>query len=64
MSGNRGKGSTRKDIDKLIARVAKERQELDARPFEERIKALRESQSSEPKPQYTPPSFYPWPGDH
>ncbi len=67
MSENRGKRSIREDIDKLIASVTKERRELDARPLKERIKAVRErhmSEPSEPKPQETPLSFYPLPGDH
>jgi hypothetical protein len=47
VSRNRGEGSTREDIDKPIARVTKERRELDARPLKERINAVRERRDSQ-----------------
>ncbi len=57
----RGRRSTPKPIDKLIAEIRQARLEWDALPLEERIKAGRER--GESMRREAPQSFYLWRGE-
>jgi hypothetical protein len=57
----RGRRSTSKPIDQLIAEISQARKEWDALPLEERIKAGR-GEKHEPVPKDAPSSFYIWQG--
>jgi len=60
MTRKRGRRSTQKPIDELIAEIREARKQWDALPLEERLKAGREKR--EPAPQDVPPSFFVWHG--
>ena len=61
MARKRGRRSTQKPIDELIAEIREARKEWDALPLEERLKAGRENR--EPTHRDAPPSFFMWHGD-
>jgi hypothetical protein len=61
MARKRGRRSTQKPLDELIAEIRKARKEWDALPLEKRLKAWREKR--EPTHRDAPPSFFMWHGD-
>ena len=61
MARKRGRRSTQKPIDELIAEIREARKQWDALPLEERLRAGREK--SEPTQRDAPPSFFTWQDD-